>query len=386
MRTPTPDPTEDRDDPGPGEDAAIISTTRAHPGARRGRGALSNTSGRYERHGYERLDDGWDSLDAEPPPLPTRIVRDTSKSVIATNQSPDLPFERSLNPYRGCEHGCIYCFARPTHAYLGYSPGLDFETTLLIKPDAPALLERELRRPGYVCKPLAMGTNTDPYQPLERRLQITREILKVLQRFNHPVGIVTKSRLVVRDLDILAPMAERGLARVALSVTTLDRRLARRMEPRASTPGGRLQAIRQLAKAGVPTAVMAAPMIPALNDMEMERILEVAHEAGAREASYILLRLPLEIKDLWRDWLEEHYPDRAARVMRHIREARGGKDYDSAWGRRMRGSGPFADLLARRFALACTRLGLNGTREDRMPNRTDLFAPPPAPGDQLSLL
>lgn len=371
----------------PGDNpAAVVSTTRAHPDARRGRGALANRSGRFEQHSYERLDDGWDGLETTEPPLRTRLVRDTSKTVITTNQSPDLPFERSLNPYRGCEHGCIYCFARPTHAFLGYSPGLDFETRILIKPDAATLLERELRRPGYVCKPLAMGTNTDPYQPLEKRLTITREVLKVLQRFNHPVGIVTKGHLVTRDLDILAPMAAKGLVRVAVSITTLDRRLARRMEPRASTPGRRLQAIRQLAKAGVPTGVMAAPMIPALNDMEMERILEVARDAGAQEAAYILLRLPLEIKELWRDWLAEHYPDRAARIMRHIRDARGGKEYDSTWGRRLRGSGPFADLLGRRFRLACTRLGLTNEREARIPTRTDLFAPPPQPGDQLSLL
>ena len=362
---------------------SMVESTKVHPQARRGRGAVSNASGRFEATQRVAADDGWGAMDAEPPPLKTKVIRDSSRTVIATNQSPDIAFDQSINPYRGCEHGCIDCFARPTHAFLGLSPGLDFESTLLIKPDAPALLERELRRPRYTCKVIAMGTNTDPYQPLEKRLRITREILKVLDAFNHPVGIVTKSNLIVRDLDILGPMARRGLAKVCVSVTTLDRALARRMEPRAPTPNRRLEAIKALRRAGVPTGVMAAPMVPALNDPELENILEAAAEAGATEAGYILLRLPLEIKDLWREWLEEHYPDRAARIMSHIRAARGGKDYDAEWNKRMTGGGPYAAMIARRFKLATNRLGLNA---QRLKLDTSQFLPPPRQGDQLSLL
>ena len=259
------------------------------------------------------------------PRLATTVTKDASRAVIARNQSPDIPFEQSINPYRGCEHGCVYCFARPTHAWLGLSPGLDFESRLFMKPDAAQVLERELRSPKYVCRTIAMGTNTDPYQPLERRERITRQILEVLSDFNHPVSIVTKSALVTRDIDILSDMAARGLASVFVSVTTLDRTLARRMEPRAATPERRLETLAALAAAGIPTGVMAAPMIPALNDMEMERILARAADAGAAAAGYILLRLPLEIKALFAEWLETHYPDRAARVTRIVRESRGGK-------------------------------------------------------------
>ena len=276
------------------------TTARMHPVGRRGRGAVSNHAGRYEAHEREWCDDGWGSLDQPPPSLTTSLTRDASRKVISFNESPDIGFDRSVNPYRGCEHGCIYCFARPTHAWLGLSPGLDFESKLSFKPDAPAVLERELRRRGYKCRVMAMGTNTDPYQPVERRLSVTRELLKVLARFNHPVSIVTKSNLVCRDIDILGKMAERGLVKVAVSVTTLERPLARAMEPRAPTPERRLAAIAALAKAGIPTAVMVAPVIPALTDMEMEAILGRAAANGAQGAGYILLRLPLEIKALWR--------------------------------------------------------------------------------------
>jgi DNA repair photolyase len=358
-------------------------TDKAHPEARRGRGALSNASGRYEKLARLRADDGWGSLDEAPPALRTTVSIDATRDVIATNNSPDVGFDRSINPYRGCEHGCVYCFARPTHAWLGLSPGLDFETRLFAKPNAPALLEAALSNPKYAPRVIAMGTNTDPYQPLERRMRITRGVLEVLERFGHPVAIVTKSQLVARDADILGRMAARGLAKVCVSVTTLDARLARAMEPRAATPPRRLAAIAALASAGVPTGVMVAPTIPALNDMEMEAILEAAAAAGAKEASYVLLRLPLEIKDLWREWLAEAYPERAARVMKLLREMRGGKDYDARWFERQRGQGPYAQLIADRFRKACDRLGLNGTRFELSLAE---FRRPPRKGEQLSLL
>ena len=365
------------------------STHRMHPDSRRGRGAISNRSGRYEVHDREWCDDGWGSLDQAPPVLSTALSKDSSRKVISYNTAPDIGFDRSINPYRGCEHGCIYCFARPTHAWLGLSPGLDFESKLSFKPDAPAVLERELWRKGYKCQTIAMGTNTDPYQPVERRLTVTRELLKVLYRFNHPVSIVTKSNLICRDIDILKAMAARRLVKVALSVTTLERHLARRMEPRAATPERRLGAIAALAKAGIPTAIMVAPMIPALTDMEMEAILGRAAAAGAQGAGYILLRLPLEIKALWRDWLAEHYPDRAERIMRHIREARSGKDYDSQFHQRMVGSGPYAELTAQRFKLACRRLELipdaRGGWEEQLLDCSQ-FRPPLDQDDQMSLL
>ncbi|MBM3490410.1 MAG: PA0069 family radical SAM protein [Alphaproteobacteria bacterium] len=358
------------------------AATQPHPQARRGRGAVSNASGRFEPLAREAVDDGWGTLDEVPPPLPTRLTRDASRSVIARNQSPDVPFEQSINPYRGCEHGCIYCFARPTHAYLGLSPGLDFETRLLFKPEAARLLAAELSRPGYRCKVIALGTNTDPYQPVEGRLGLTRSILQTLWAFRHPVSIVTKSNRVLRDLDILAPMAAAGLAKVAISVTTLERALARAMEPRAPTPERRLAAIAGLAQAGVPTAVMLAPLIPALNDWEIERVLEAAAAAGAREAAYVLLRLPLEIKQLFREWLAERYPDRAERVISILKQCRGGKDYDAEWGKRMTGQGPYASLLARRFRLAATRLALNA---DRTVLATALFSVPAGERRQLAL-
>jgi DNA repair photolyase len=353
------------------------------PGSSKGRGSYSNASGRYERFTRVLTDDGWGSLDEAPPPLRTSVIRDASRTIISRNQSPDISFDRSINPYRGCEHGCVYCFARPTHAYLGLSPGLDFESKLYMKPNAAALLDKELRHPRYDPAVIAMGTNTDPYQPIERTRKITRDILKVLAAHKHPVAIVTKSTLVTRDIDILGPMAERGLAKVALSVTTLDRQLARKMEPRAATPERRLDAIKLLAKAGIPTGVMVAPLIPALNDAEIEAILARAAGAGARSAGFIVLRMPLEIKDLFREWLEEHYPDRAPRVLSLIRDMRGGKDYDATWGQRMKGKGPYAAQLGLRFRMAARRLGLN---ELTTTLDTKQFKPPPQIGDQMNLL
>jgi DNA repair photolyase len=348
----------------------------------KGRGARSNDSSRYDAEKRVRFDDGWGDGEDTPPPLKTHIIRDTTRTIIARNDSPDISFEQSINPYRGCEHGCIYCFARPTHAYLGFSPGLDFETQLLVKPDAAKLLEAELRKPSYKPQVIAMGTNTDPYQPIEREWKITRSVLQVLAEFKNPVGIVTKSALVARDIDILAPMAAEGLAKVALSVTTLDRKLARAMEPRAATPQKRIETIRALSAAGIPTTVMVAPIIPALTDDEMESILTAAAEAGAKSAGYTLLRLPLEIKDLFREWLEAHEPGRAKHVMSIIRSMRGGKDYDSKWHLRHTGTGPYASLMSQRFAIATRRLGLN---RERHPLDASKFRCPAQAGDQLAL-
>jgi DNA repair photolyase len=352
--------------------------------ALKGRGAVSNGTGRYEQLKTEAVYDGWsEEEDEELPKLRTTLTRDTTKTIIARNSSPDVPFDRSINPYRGCEHGCVYCFARPTHAYLGLSPGLDFETKLFFKPDAARLLERELRKPKYDCQVMAMGTNTDPYQPVEKSLRITRSILEVLAAFNHPVGIVTKSALMLRDIDILGPMAKKGLAQVCVSVTTLDRRLANRLEPRAATPTLRIQTIQALADAGIPCGVMAAPMIPALNDAELETILETARDAGATLASYILLRLPLEITGLFEEWLETHVPSRAKHVMSLVRGARGGKAYDSSFETRMRGTGEYAAMLKKRFEIAANRLGFNP--EDRNRLDTTLFRPPFERDGQMSL-
>ena len=349
---------------------------------RRGRGAQTNASGRYETEARAAFDDGWQSLD-ELPPFKTSVGIDTARKVISRNDSPDIGFDRSINPYRGCEHGCVYCFARPTHAYLGLSPGLDFESKLFMKPDAPALLEKELTASGYEPRTMAIGTNTDPYQPIEREHKIMRGILEVLEKTGHPVGIVTKSALVVRDTDILARMAERGLAKVALSVTTLDRTLARTMEPRASTPTKRLEAIRRLADAGIPASVMVAPIVPGLTDPELERILDSARAAGALEAGYVMLRLPLEVAPIFKDWLLRHYPDRYRHVMSLVRSMRGGKDYDSEWGKRMKGGGPYAWQIGRRFEIAAKRLGLNMQRRVL---RTDLFVPAARQNEQLVLL
>ena len=348
---------------------------------RRGRGAQSNASGRYEPLARVAFDDGWRTLD-DLPAFKTTVQTDATRKIITRNESPDIGFDRSINPYRGCEHGCVYCFARPTHAYLGLSPGLDFESKLFVKPEAADLLERELSSPSYQPKVIAIGTNTDPYQPIERRYQVMRRILEVLDRAGHPVGIVTKSALVLRDLDILARMAERKLAKVALSVTTLDPELARKMEPRAATPMRRLETLRRLSDAGVPTTVMVAPVIPALNDMEIERVLDAAHAAGVKEAGYVLLRLPLEVRDLFREWLMANYPDRYRHVLQLVRDTRGGKDYDSTWGTRMKGTGPYAWMIGRRFELACEKLGLNTAR---LPLSTQHFRPPKAGSEQLSL-
>ncbi len=305
------------------------------------------------------------------------------RTIITRNDSPDISFDRSINPYRGCEHGCVYCFARPTHSYMGLSAGLDFEAKLFAKPDAAKLLEKELAKPGYEVRTIAIGTNTDPYQPIEKAHRIMREILEVLDAHNHPVGIVTKSALVMRDIDILQRMAERGLAKVALSITTLDRKLARTMEPRAATPTRRLEALRALNEAGIPVSVLVAPIIPGLNDPEIERILDSAASLGVKEAGYVLLRLPLEVAPIFKDWLLTHYPDRYRHVMSLVRSMRDGKDYDAEWGKRMKGSGPYAWQIGRRFELAAKRLGLNGNKR---PLRTDLFEAPEPVGKQLQLL
>ena len=326
-----------------------------------GRGALSNASSRYDDEKKIRTTDGWD-IEDELPPLRTTLTRDATRAILARNTSPDVPFDRSINPYRGCEHGCIYCFARPTHAYLGLSPGLDFETRILFKPDAAKLLAAELAAPKYRPDVVAMGTNTDPYQPVERELKVTRSILKVLSEFNNPVGIVTKNHMVTRDIDILGDMARRNLSEVFLSITTLDKELARDMEPRASTPRRRLDAIKALADAGVPVGVMTAPMIPGLNDHEMEAILAAATEAGATRAGFTVLRLPLEIKDLFDEWLRANRPDRAERVLSLIRQMRGGALYQAEFGLRMKGEGPIAQLLSARFHAGVKRLGLNKIR------------------------
>lgn len=339
---------------------------RMPSGARHGRGAVTNPAVRFEPSVVSPFDDGWDTLNGvleEPAKLATSLIKDATKSVISWNNSPDLGFDRAVNPYRGCEHGCVYCYARPTHAYLGYSPGLDFETKLIFKPEVASLLEKELRKPGYVARVMALGSNTDPYQPVERTLKLTRSVLEVLDRFNHPVGIVTKSAGVLRDLDILSSMAKRNLVRVYMSVTTLDPRLARVMEPRAATPARRLHAIEELTRAGVPTGILTAPMIPGLNDTEMEKLLEAGARAGARHASFILLRLPHELRTIFEAWLHEHFPDRARHVLSLIRDTRAGALNDARFGQRFTGHGPYADLLMRRFARAARQWGLDEARE-----------------------
>jgi len=358
--------------------------------ARKGRGAVSNPAGRFEAESRRAVDDGWAHVPGDegedrsgPSPVETTVTLDKTRTIIAKNDSPDVPFDQSINPYRGCEHGCIYCFARPSHAYFGLSTGLDFETKLFAKPEAGRLLAAELRKPGYVPQVIAMGTNTDPYQPVEREWKVTRGILETLAAFNHPLSIVTKSALVLRDLDILAPMARKGLVRVFLSITTLDRHLANKMEPRASTPSRRLAAVKSLSEAGVPTGVMAAPMIPALNDGELEAILTAAREMGAISAGYTLLRLPYEIKDLFVEWLDAHAPLKSKHVLSLIQGARGGRLNDPRWGSRMKGEGAYAELLRTRFRLACTRLGFN--KHDWHPDASQ-FRVPPQPGDQLKLL
>lgn len=348
-----------------------------------GRGATFRPHPRFLSAESVPIDDGWGSLEAPTRREKTRVTPEATRQPLSRNDSPDVPFSVSLNPYKGCEHGCVYCFARPTHAYLDLSPGLDFETRITSKPDAPRLLEREFRKKGYKPRVIALGANTDAYQPVERSERITRQVLERMAAFRHPVSIITKSSLVLRDLDLLTDLARDGLANVFVSITSLDRDLARRMEPRAAAPERRLEAIAHLSEAGIPVGLLASPMIPALNDGELEAIMQSAREAGARSANYILVRLPYEIKDLIEDWLEEHYPLKKQRVLNLIRDMRGGKLYDSRWGERMRGTGPIADLLQQRFDVARARLGFLPSLPDL---RTDKFAPPPAPGDQLRLL
>lgn len=343
----------------------------------KGRGALSNATGRFEAQAREAFDDGWDVEDLDAQLMRTEVSVEAARSIVTRNASPDIPFDRSINPYRGCEHGCVYCFARPTHAYIGLSPGLDFETRLTAKPNAPELLRAAFAKRGYKPAPIAIGANTDPYQPIENRWRIMRGLLEVFLEHRHPVTIVTKGALIMRDVDLLSALAEHNLVRVALSVTTLDRRLARRMEPRAATPSRRLEAIAALSAAGVPTAAMMAPVIPGLNDHEIEAVLEAAAQSGARAAEYVTLRLPLEVADLFKEWLAEVEPHKAGKVMRLVREMQGGRDYDPEWGKRQRGSGRMAELIGRRFAAATKRLGLNLLRSHEDNGlRTDLFRRP----------
>ena len=354
----------------------------ASGGPRKGRGATQSPAPRYLATAREDFDDGWGGSDEAPAPLHTTVTEERPKTVINRNRSPDLPFNLSINPYRGCEHGCAYCYARPAHAYVDLSPGLDFESRLFAKPDAAAVLRRELAARGYVCESIAVGANTDAYQPVERRLGITRAILEVLCECLHPFSIVTKSALVERDIDLIAPMAARGLAQVFVSVTTLDRELARRLEPRAAAPQRRVETLRRLAAAGIPTGVMFAPVIPALNDHELERVLEHAAQAGVHHAGYIMLRLPREVNPLFKDWLASHYPLRYERVMHRIQDVRGGEESDSQFGRRMKGQGVFADLVRQRFERACRSLGLNKSRHQL---DTRQFRPPAADAAQLAL-
>jgi len=352
--------------------------------AKKGRGAVSNIEGRFEKRRLAPIEDAGPAGDEDdaPPRLATTVTPEATRTILARNDSPDISFDRSINPYKGCEHGCVYCFARPTHSYLGLSPGLDFETRIFSKPDAARLLREELRRPGYRCEVIALGANTDPYQPVERDLRITRALLEVLREHRHPVGIITKSSLVLRDLDLLAPMAAERLASVFLSITTLDRGLARTMEPRAATPSRRLETLRALNGAGVPAGVLSSPMIPGLNDSELEKILEAAAEAGARSAGYVVLRLPHELKQLFTKWLETHYPLKAKHVLSLVRQTHGGQLYDGEFGKRMKGTGPYAELLRRRFETACRRLGLS---RSPVPLDTSRFRTPPRAGDQLDL-
>lgn len=353
------------------------------PQPHKGRGAAFNPNPRYLDERRETVDDGWGSGELSSAPLSTVVTEERARSIIAHNRSPDIPFQQSINPYRGCEHGCVYCYARPSHAYLDLSPGLDFETKLFAKTNAAELLEAELARPGYRCRLIALGANTDPYQPIERERRITRRVIEVLARCRHPVSIVTKSALVERDIDLLAAMAADNLAEVHLSITTLDNRLAAKLEPRANAPVRRVECLRRLTQAGIPVGVMFAPVIPALNDRELEAVLESAAEAGACYAGYVMLRLPHEVKDLFKQWLETHEPLKAERVMNRIRDLRSGRENDHQFGTRLRGVGIYAKLLRKRFDLACQRNGLNRSPRER---ETSLFAPPTsAAGRQMSL-
>ena len=353
--------------------------TRPH----KGRGAASKPAGRFQTVTHEPVDDGWRETDTQAPPLRTEVAVDASRSAITWNDSPDLPFDRSINPYRGCEHGCVYCYARPSHAYWDLSPGLDFESRLLMRPEVPRLLEKELADPDYRCAPMALGTNTDPYQPIEKKYGVTRQVLEVLSRAEHPVTITTKSALVERDLDVLAPMAERGQAAVVVSLTTFSRELSRNLEPRAAAPSRRLQVIRSLRQAGIPVGVLVAPVVPVLTDSEIEMILEAVAKAGAGSAGYVLLRLPHEVEGLFREWLTNSYPLKADHVMSQLREVRGGQTSDSRFGRRLTGTGSYAEMIGRRFNLACKRLRLGGHAHALDTSR---FTPPPPPtGTQLKL-
>ena len=348
----------------------------------KGRGSHSRLAGRFEVTTTEQVDDGWGADDSEEfaaPALRTTVAEEVARSILSRNASPDVGFNVSLNPYRGCEHGCSYCFARPSHAYLNLSPGLDFETRLFAKANAAERLVHALSRPGYVPEPIALGINTDAYQPIERQRQITRQCLQVLRDCRHPVSLITKNALIERDIDLLADMAADNLVSVAFSITTLDNRLSARLEPRASAPHARLRAMRRLAEAGIPVTVMVAPVIPWINDAELERVLEAAREQGAVRAGYVLLRLPHEVAPLFRDWLDAHYPQRAAHVMSTVQQLRGGKDYDSAFGQRMRGQGVYADLLARRFGLACQRLGYDASARQWQALDGSHFRPPVPP-------
>ena len=351
------------------------------PSAHSGRGARSNPDSRFAEHGRELVDDGWGGLDQEPVPVRTILAKDTSRTVINYNQSPDVGFDRSINPYRGCEHGCVYCFARPTHAYLGLSPGLDFESRLFYKADAAKLLREELAAPSYHCAPIAVGINTDAYQPVERKLNLTRDVLEVLRECDHPFTLVTKSWLVERDIDLLIEMARKNLVQVMVSLTTLRHDLARTLEPRATAPTRRLKTIHCLSQAGIPVGVLVAPLIPVLTDSELEGILLQARDAGATSAGYVLLRLPHEVKELFREWLIEHEPTKAEHVMQRIRDSRSGKDYDAEFGARMRGTGIFSDLLSQRFALAYQRLGY----QSPLPLDTSRFRAPRRNKAQLEL-
>ncbi|WP_444935400.1 PA0069 family radical SAM protein [Microbulbifer sp. JMSA004] len=348
----------------------------------RGRGTANNLPGRFAKQYSSSENDGWQTEPDEPVRLKTSSIEEKSKTIISTNQSPDIPFSQSINPYRGCEHGCIYCYARPAHAYMDLSPGLDFETKIFYKPNAAELLERALRKKRYQCSPIALGANTDPYQPLEREKQITQGLLKIMLEFRHPVTIITKSQLILRDLPILAEMAQDNLVQVAISVTTLDNGLKRKLEPRTAGPAARLRTIEQLSSAGIPTAVLAAPMIPALNDCELESILSAARKSGAVRAAYILLRLPHEVAPLFREWLEVHYPERAKHVMSLVQQSRAGKDYQSEFSQRRIGTGIFAQLLQRRFQVAVKKLGLD---HRRLTLDCSQFKPPPRTNEQQDL-
>jgi DNA repair photolyase len=352
--------------------------------ARTGRGAVSNPPGRFETTRTELEDDGWGILDEELPPFETTVTPEPSRTIISRNKSPDIGFDQSINPYKGCEHGCIYCYARPSHAYLNLSPGLDFETKLFYKPEAAKLLEAELAAPGYVCSPITIGANTDPYQPIEKQYRVTRSVIEVLAKYRHPFSIITKGALIERDVDLLAPLAPLDLVHAFVSVTTLSNDIKRTLEPRTSSPAARLRAIRTLSSAGIPVGVMVAPIVPVITDSELERILEAAAKAGARTAGYVVLRLPHELNGLFREWLDTHEPLKAKHVLTRLNALHGGRDYDSSWGRRQSGQGEYASILRQRFTTACARFGLR--TGERFVHNTSLFRPPRTGPEQLALI